>query len=88
MMLERGFCRRGATRLTRRVWQPYGCATSILFVTISSHRDVAQRFSDPDIINGFNVAGLSTIPFEPLRQGLLLKFQADHSLLAAALTPC
>ena len=36
---------------------------------------VAQRFSDPEIINEFNVAGLVDNPIETLRQGLLLKFK-------------
>src|SRR6202011_5342191 len=39
---------------------------------------VAQRFSDPEIINEFNVAGLVDNPIETLRQGLLLKFKPGN----------
>ena len=36
---------------------------------------VALRYSDPEIINEFNVAGLVDNAIETLRQGLLLKFK-------------
>src|SRR4051795_7754597 len=74
MMLERGFVV-GATRLTKRVWQLYVAHIILFVIYIVSIGYVAQRFSDPDIINEFNVAGLVDSPIETLRQGLLLKFK-------------
>jgi hypothetical protein len=74
MMLERGFIV-GATRLTKRVWQLYVAHIILFVIYIVSIGYVAQRYSDPDIINEFNVAGLVDNPIETLRQGLLLKFK-------------
>jgi hypothetical protein len=74
MMLERGFLV-GATRLTKRVWQLYVAHVILFVIYIVSIGYVAQRFSDPEIINEFNVAGLVDNPVETLRQGLLLKFK-------------
>ncbi len=74
MMLERGFLV-GATRLTKRVWQLCVAHIILFVIYIVSIGYVAQRFSDPEIINEFNVAGLVDNPIETLRQGLLLKFK-------------
>lgn len=74
MMMERGFIV-GATRLTKRVWQLYVAHIILFVIYIVAIGYVAQRFSDPDIINEFNVAGLVDSPIETLRQGLLLKFK-------------
>src|SRR6202171_4294455 len=74
MMLERGFIV-GATRLTKRVWQLYVAHVILFVIYIVTIGYVAQRFSDPEIINEFNVAGLVDSPIETLRQGLLLKFK-------------
>jgi hypothetical protein len=74
MMIERGFIV-GATRLTKRVWQLYVAHIILFVIYIVSIGYVALRFSDPDIINEFNVAGLVDSPIETLRQGLLLKFK-------------
>jgi hypothetical protein len=74
MMLERGFIV-GATRLTKRVWQLYVAHIILFVIYIVSIGYVAQRYSDPDIINEFNVAGLVDNAAETLRQGLLLKFK-------------
>jgi hypothetical protein len=74
MMLDRGFVV-GATRLTKRVWQLYVAHIILFVIYIVSIGYVAQRFSDPDIINEFNVAGLVDSPIETLRQGLLLRFK-------------
>jgi hypothetical protein len=74
MMLERGFIV-GATRLFKRVWQLYVAHVILFVIYIVSIGYVAQRFSDPEIINEFNVAGLVDNPVETLRQGLLLKFK-------------
>jgi len=74
MMLERGFIV-GATRLTKRVWQLYVAHIILFVIYIVSIGYVAQRYSDPDIIHEFNVAGLVDNPIETLRQGLLLKFK-------------
>jgi hypothetical protein len=74
MMLERGFLV-GATRLTKRVWQLYVAHIILFVIYIVSIGYVAQRFSDPEIISEFNVAGLVDNPVETLRQGLLLKFK-------------
>ncbi len=75
MMLERGFIV-GATRLTKRVWQLYVAHIILFVIYIVSIGYVAFRYSDPDIINEFNVAGLAgDNAIETLRQGLLLKFK-------------
>jgi len=74
MMLERGFIV-GGTRLTKRVWQLYVAHIVLFVIYIVAIGYVALRFSDPDIINEFNVAGLVDNPIETLRQGLLLKFK-------------
>jgi hypothetical protein len=74
MMLERGFIV-GGTRLTKRVWQLYVAHIVLFVIYIVAIGYVAQRFSDPDIINEFNVVGLLDSPIETLRQGLLLKFK-------------
>src|ERR1700744_6257470 len=74
MMLERGFIV-GATRLTKRVWQPYVAHIILFVIYIVSIGYVAQRYSDPEIINEFNVAGLVDSAVETLREGLLLKFK-------------
>jgi hypothetical protein len=74
MMLERGFIV-GATRLTKRVWQLYVAHIILFVIYIVTIGYVAQRFSDSQIINEFNVAGLVDNPIETLRQGLLLKFK-------------
>ena len=74
MMLERGFIV-GATRLTKRVWQLYVAHVFLFVIYIVAIGYVAQRFSDADIINDFNVVGLIEQPIETLRQGLLLKFK-------------
>jgi hypothetical protein len=74
MMIDRGFIV-GATRLTKRVWQLYVAHIILFVIYIVSIGYVAQRFSDPDIINEFNVAGLVDSAVETLRQGLLLKFK-------------
>jgi hypothetical protein len=75
MMLERGFIV-GATRLTKRVWQLYVAHIILFVIYIVSIGYVAFRYSDPEIINEFNVAGLAgDNAIETLRQGLLLKFK-------------
>ena len=74
MMIDRGFIV-GATRLTKRVWQLYVAHIILFVIYIASIGYVAQCFSDPDIINEFNVAGLVDSAVETLRQGLLLKFK-------------
>ena len=75
MMLERGFIV-GATRLTKRVWQLYVAHVILFVIYIVAIGYVALRFSDPEIINEFNVAGLAgDQAIETLRQGLLLKFK-------------
>jgi hypothetical protein len=75
MMLERGFIV-GATRLTKRVWQLYIAHIILFVIYIVAIGYVALRFSDPEIINEFNVAGLAgDQAIETLRQGLLLKFK-------------
>jgi hypothetical protein len=74
MMMDRGFIV-GATRLTKRVWQLYVAHIILFVIYIVSIGYVAQRYSDPEIINEFNVAGLLDSAVETLRQGLLLKFK-------------
>ena len=58
MMLERGFIV-GATRLTKRVWQLYVAHIILFVIYIVAIGYVAFRYSDPDIINEFNVGPAS-----------------------------
>src|ERR1700693_2927891 len=78
MMLERGFIV-GATRLTKRVWQLYVAHIILFVIYIVSIGYVAQRYSDPEIINEFNVTGLVDQATETLRQGFLVKIQTVTS---------
>jgi len=65
-----------AAQIYRRVWQLYVAHVILFVIYIVSIGYVAQRYSDPDIINEFNVAGLAgDNAIETLRQGLLLKFK-------------
>ena len=50
MMLDRGFIV-GATRLTKRVWQLYVAHVILFVIYIVAIGYVAQRYSDPEIIN-------------------------------------
>jgi hypothetical protein len=74
MMLERGFIV-GATRLFKRVWQLYVAHVVLFVIYVAAIGYVAQRYSDPDIINEFNVAGFVDNPIQTLAQGLLLRFK-------------
>lgn len=74
MMLDRGFIV-GATRLFKRVWQLYVAHVVLFVIYIAAIGFVAQRYSDPDIINEFNIAGLVDNPVETLTRGLLLQFK-------------
>src|SRR4030081_3005882 len=71
MMLERGFIV-GATRLTKRVWQLYVAHVILFVIYIVSIGYVALRFSDPEIINEFNVAGRGGKAGANLRDRMLL----------------
>ena len=84
MMIERGFLV-GATRLTKRVWQLYVAHVILFVIYIVSIGYVAQRFSDPEIINEFNVAGLVDNPIETLASGIAAEIQAGQSGRAPAL---
>lgn len=74
MMLERGFVV-GGTRLFKRVWQLYVAHVILFVIYVVSIGYVAQRFSQPEIVHEFNVAGLVDNPIETLRHGLLLAFK-------------
>src|SRR5437764_12341363 len=50
MMLERGFIV-GATRVTKRVWQPYVAHVIQFVIYILANGYVAQRYIDAEIIN-------------------------------------
>src|SRR5258705_1313540 len=82
MMIDRGFIV-GATRLTKRVWQLYVAHVILFVIYIVSIGYVAQRYSDPEIINEFNVAGVPLKPIETPRPGLLLEIKALHALLTS-----
>src|SRR3978361_1286337 len=69
MMIERGFIV-GATRLFKRVWQLYVAHIILFVIYIVAIGYVAQRFSDPEIINEFNVAGLVDRPDGTLPPGV------------------
>lgn len=74
MMLDRGFVV-GATRLFKRVWQLYVAHVVLFVIYIAAIGYVAQRYSDVEIINEFNVAGLIENPIQTLVHGLLLSFK-------------
>jgi hypothetical protein len=74
MMIERGFIV-GATRLFRRVWQLYVAHVVLLFIYIASVGYIAMRFSAPDFVNEFNVAGLIDNAVPILGQGLILRYK-------------
>jgi hypothetical protein len=74
MMLDRGFVV-GATRLFKRVWQLYVAHVVLFVIYIAAIGYVAQRYSDVEIINEFNVAGLIENPIQTLIHGLLLSFK-------------
>src|SRR5256885_16248243 len=74
MILDRGFIV-GATRLTKRVWQLYVAHVILFVIYIVAIGYVAQRYSDPEIINEFNVAGFVDNSGETLWQGVIVKFQ-------------
>lgn len=74
MMLDRGFVV-GATRLFKRVWQLYVAHIVLFVIYIAAIGYVAQRYSDVEIINEFNVAGLIENPIQTLIHGLLLSFK-------------
>lgn len=70
--LERGFLI-GATRIVKRLGQLYA-AYVVLFVNyVVLITYVAARYSAPDIINEFNIAGLIDQPVNILGHGLLLQ---------------
>ena len=74
MMIDKGFIV-GATRLWKRVWQLYVAHVMLFVIYIAAIGYVALRYSDVDLINEFNVAGLIENPIQTLSQGLLLKFK-------------
>ncbi|HEY0218436.1 MAG TPA: OpgC domain-containing protein [Afipia sp.] len=74
MMIDRGFIV-GATRLLKRVWQLYVAHVLLFVIYIASIGWVAYRYSDPQIIHEFNIAGLVDNPIETITQGLLLRFK-------------
>ena len=74
MMIERGFIV-GATRLLKRVWQLYVAHVLLFVIYIAAIGWVAYRYSDPEIIHEFNLAGLVDNPIQTITQGLLLRFK-------------
>jgi hypothetical protein len=88
--LERGFIV-GATRIVKRLGQLYG-GYVVLFVSyIVLITYVAARYSAPDIINEFNIAGLIDQPVNILGHGLFLQakpLNLDVLQLYVLLTAC
>lgn len=88
--LERGFIV-GATRIVKRLGQLYG-GYVVLFVSyVVLITYVAARYSAPDIINEFNIAGLIDQPVNILGHGLLLQakpLNLDMLQLYVLLTAC
>ncbi|MBN8969408.1 MAG: OpgC domain-containing protein [Rhizobiales bacterium] len=74
MMIERGFIV-GSTRLFKRVWQLYVAHVLLFVIYIASIGWVALRYSDPEIIHEFNIAGLVDSPIQTITEGLLLRFK-------------
>ena len=74
MMIERGFIV-GTTRLLKRVWQLYVAHVLLFVIYIAAIGWVAYRYSDPEIIHEFNLAGLVDNPIQTITQGLLLRFK-------------
>ena len=74
MMIQRGFIV-GVTRLFKRVWQLYVAHVLLFVIYVAAIGWVALRYSDPQIINEFNIAGLVDSPIQTISQGLLLRFK-------------
>jgi len=74
MMIQRGFVV-GVTRLFKRVWQLYVAHVLLFVIYVAAIGWVALRYSDPDIIHEFNIAGIVENPIETMTQGLLLRFK-------------
>jgi len=74
MMIQRGFIV-GVTRLFKRVWQLYVAHVLLFVIYVAAIGWVALRYSDPEIINEFNIAGLVDAPIQTISQGLLLRFK-------------
>src|SRR3569623_1852661 len=74
MMIQRGFIV-GVTRLFKRVWQLYVAHVLLFVIYVASIGWVALRYSDPQIINEFNITELVDSPIQTISQGLLLRFK-------------
>jgi len=72
MMLERGFIV-AATRIWHRAWQLYVAYVVLFVIYAVSIGYVATQYSDPDIFNEFNIAGLIDHPVRTLAHGLQLQ---------------
>jgi len=75
IVLERGFIV-GATRLMRRAWQLYAAFIVLFAIYVVTIGDVATRYSAPDLIYDFNLAGLLDDPVRTVAHGLLLQSRA------------
>ena len=75
IMLERGFIV-GATRVLRRAWQLYAAFIVLFAIYVVTIGDVATRYSAPDLIYDFNLAGLLDDPVRTVAHGLLLQSRA------------
>jgi hypothetical protein len=75
MMQDRGFVV-GATRMLKRAGRLYVAYVVLFVIYIVSIGDVATRYSAPDIITEFNIAGLVDHPIRTVAHGLLLQSRA------------
>ena len=88
--LERGFIV-GATRIVKRLGQLYAgyVVLFVSYIVLITH--VAAKYSAPDIISEFNIAGLIDHPINILGHGLLLQakpLNLDVLQLYVLLTAC
>jgi hypothetical protein len=74
VMLERGFFI-GAVKLFKRCWQLYVAHVLLFIIYVAAIGWAAQRYSEPELLNEFNVAGLADNPIQTLFEGLILKFK-------------
>jgi hypothetical protein len=65
----------GTTRLFERAWQLYIAHVLLLVINLAVINWAAQTYSQPHLLDEFNVAGLINHPVLTLTQGLLLKYR-------------
>lgn len=74
MMISRGYIV-ASTRIFKRAWQIYVAHLVLFVIYIAEVGYLAKTYSDPRLLDEFNVAGFMKDPAETLYQGLILAFK-------------